>query len=448
MPASAKEKPIEAEMPVAISKYLDIDLRTDGIIAQNLLRDIDLEAQSDEIALSDIVGPQPANVTPQMETWYNTYIAGWRGQALHSICQLCKERGDPAKGESFILPLRLGSLDEDLLRKKRNCYQNNRDKFHTTSQNIAGLDSELTAKQILYNNRKSELGGREAEVTNTALYFFVMIFVLFASEAALNLESFEALPWATPAIAWGATIIIGVAIGFAAHFHGTVLKQYDYYFNAAEDDTKRGPAWRMMLGGSAALSVALALVYYARSAYLISYTSSLGSFGQTGSSPSFLWIVGGSLLGNILVYLTGTLWAYLMHDRDPQFVTWKVEIETTKKKLDGLKLQMETARNREIEQLTAKHKQKTEEAKQAYKQIAGQAALSWPLELFAKVQAKDNLVVAILANYRQTLVQKMGAHAKDVTFQAYSDDPLITNRDITVSGFTRNGVKLKYLEDA
>jgi len=448
MSSKAKEKMLEETPPEEVSAYLSIDLSADGAISRQLIDNVGSEAHADEIVLSDIIGAQPANVTQQMEMWYNLHIAGPRSQALHSVSQLCKDRCDPAKGEGFLLPLRLGSLDEELLQKKRKCYQDNKDKFHSTSQTIAKLENDMDATQHLYNVRKAEFGGREATILNKPLYFFVLIFVLFASEAALNLESFEALPWATPAIAWGATIIIGLAIGFAAHFHGTVLKQYDYYFNPAKDDSERGPAWRMVLGGSTALIVALGLVYYARSAYLISYLSSLGGFGQATNAPSFLWIVGGSLLGNILVYLTGTLWAYLMHDRDPQFVEWKVELGNFKKQLGGLKRQMEIVRAREIEQIGAKHKQKTEEAKQAYKQIVGLPGLAWPLELFTKVQAKDVLVVAVLQNYRRELTLKMAGRANDVVFRAHVDDPHVQSRNITLNDFLQKSVKLKYLEDA
>jgi hypothetical protein len=147
--------------------------------------------------------------------------------------------------------------------------------------------------------------------------------VIFGSEAALNLESFEALPWATPAIAWGATIIIGIALGLASHFHGTVLKQYAYWFGAEQHDHHRGPAWRMVLIGSITLAVALGFVYYARSAYFIAYVGPLSGFGQSDANLSVLWIVGGSLLGNTIVYLVGVLWAYLLHDNDPEFADLK-----------------------------------------------------------------------------------------------------------------------------
>lgn len=443
-----KNKAQADDTPSAIADYLDTDFSGQSAIATQLLAGLDNKSQNDELTLSDIIGPQPANVTPHMETWYNNWIATKREPALHSVMQLAKERCEASKGEGFLLPIRLGSFDEELLINKRKCYKDHKDKFNATSQKIAALEKTLSSTQQQYNVRKAQLGGREANILNRPLYFLVMVFVLFASEAALNLESFEALPWATPAIAWGATIIIGIAIGLSAHFHGTVLKQYDYYFNPAENNSKRGPAWQMVLGGTATLIFALWFVYYARSAYLISYVSSLGAFGQSGNAPNFLWIVGGSLLGNMLVYLTGSLWAYLMHDADPQFVEWKVEIEKLSKEVAALKTQMERARAREVEQIIARHRKSTEEAKQAYKQIAGLPSLAWPQELFTKIQAKDILVIGMLQNYKQNLVKNMGASSKDAAFHEYCDDPYVVTRTITSTDFLRSPVKLKYLEGA
>lgn len=351
------------------------------------------------------------------------------------------------KARDFFLPVRLGALDEELLQGKRRCYQNHRDRYHVASQRVTTLEAEIADAQRHYGNRRAQLG-READVTNNLLYLGVLIFVLFASEAALNLESFEALPWSTPAIAWGATIITGIAIGLAAHLHGTFLKQYDFYFNAAESDNRRIPAWRILVGGGTLLTSALWFVFYARSAYLVSYVASQEGFGQQGATPSFLWIVGGSLLGNFLVYLTGAVWAYLMHDRDPEFNRWKTNLERKKARLAALKLRMELARGREIEQLNARHQQRVEEARQAFKQLSSQRALARPLELFTQLQARDSLVVGMMQNYRQSLVQRMGTRAKDIRFQAHVDDPYTLTKKVTAGEFLRNPVSLKYLEEA
>jgi hypothetical protein len=261
----------------------------------------------------------------------------------------------------------------------------------------------------------------------------------------INLESFEALPWATPAIAWGATLIIGLAIGLAAHLHGTVFRQYAFYFGPQQDDIKRGSACRMVIGGSSALTFSLAFVYYARSAYFASYTLSVSSYGSSGDNRGFAWIVGGSLIGNIIVYLAGVLWAYLMHDDDPNYVELRDNLERMRAESLYLKKQMEAKRARDVEQLLAANKIRVEEVKRAATMIQVQPGLRWPRELFARIEAKDALVLAALTTYRQALVQKI-ANTKKIKFVACCDDPHAERQPLATSDFQSKRLKLKYLE--
>jgi hypothetical protein len=442
--AESEEKDI---VPIDLQTYLDLDLAPDGVLAQNLLSRADAEASLDEIRLSQLNGPQPADITPEMVDWYQMYVGGARSRALYAVAALFKERCDPARGEGFLPQTRLGSLEENLLKGKLKTYKDHNESNVATSDRIRDLEKQIVKDENRYDIRKAELG-RDAKPTNQTLYLLVLIFVLFGSEAALNLDAFKALPWSTPAIAWGATIVIGLAIGLAAHYHGMVLKQYGYYFDASEDDTKRGPALRMFAGGTLALSVALSFIYYARSAYFESYLGSVSSFGQSSGDANFLWVVGGSLLGNVLVYLTGTLWAYMMHDIDPEFVDLKESLDKAKKEAGALKQELEVTRHRKIEQLNAVYERKAKEAQLAARSILGQASLDWPQELFKKIQAKDSLVVALLHNYRQALVRKIGPRSKHMKFVACCDDPNTNVIILSAADYSARTIKLKYLEEA
>jgi hypothetical protein len=449
MNLNVKEMPEAQQTPAPLETYLDLDLSSTGSAARNLSDQITSEASEasrGEVHLSRIVGSNPAHMTPGMLEWYQTVVAPKRGLALASISSLFKERSERTKGEGFLLQTRLAALEENHLTGKLKCYKEHGEKHYTDYQTIERLEMSISENQYKYNVKKAELG-RDAKVLNRPLYLAVMFFVLFGSEAALNLESFEALPWATPAIAWGATIVIGLAIGLAAHYHGTVFKQYGYWFGAAEDDNKRGPAWRMVLGGFLALLLSLAFVYYARSAYLVAYVGSLGGFGQSGSNYSTLWVIGGSLLGNMIVYLVGVLWAYLLHDSDPEFAELKKGLDQENKEVDALKRRLEHLRQRDVEQLSARLKKGTEETQRAYSLIMSQPNLAWPLGLFRKFQAKDQAVVALLQNYRGLLIQKMATTAKTANFVMYCDDPHVTTKAVSCSEFHMMAIKLKYLED-
>jgi len=432
-------------MPESLKAYLDINCALAGSIAKDLMDRVDDEAAKDEIALTNIEGDTPANLTNEMENWYRSYISPDRGAALHAICQAYRDQAEPGKADGFILPLRLGTLDERHLSDKLKFYKDHAERFHSQSQEIVETHKKLLDATHDYETKKA-MHGRDAVITNRVLYLGLLIFVIFGSEAAINLESFEALPWATPAIAWGATILIGLAIGLAAHYHGTVYKQYAYYFGPAEDDTRRGPAWRMFAGGSAALSAALAFVYYARSAYLSAYLGSVGDFGQGNEGRSFVWVVGGSLLGNFLVYLIGVLWAYLMHDPDPEFPELKLDVQELEHKLALLKRGIEQARIRSLEQMSAAHKRDTEAARRMSSVLSAQPRYRRAQEQFASLQRQDEAVIGVLLAYRIKLAQRAASLGKRTRYVAYTDDPFVRQQNLTASEYQRVSLKLKYLE--
>lgn len=446
MSTETNDQKVTTVRPKAIEDYLNLNLETPGDIAKDLLTHVDDEARHEAIHLSDIVGPLPANLTPHMSGWYQTHIRAVRDMAFHAVNNLFIERADPRKGNEFLLEVKLGFLEETLLKDRLACYEKHAEQNRTTAQTIAELEARIARDEERYNRRKAELG-RDGKPLNRPLYLFVLIVIIFGAEAALNLEAFEALPWSTPMIAWGATILVGMSIGFAAHFHGTLLKQFAHHFGSHVDDIKRGPAWRMFMAGSTLLSVSLAFVYIARAAYITALLGSIGGSGQAAEAPAFLSSVRGSLLGNLLVYLLGTFWAYVMHDSDPDLVDIKKGIDEARQHVEPLKQAMAIKRRREVEQLNAIHKKKVEEARRASELIPSQPALRLPLELFHKLQAKDADVIALLFRYRQMLIKKMGENAKNTTFVARADDPHLTTKNLTVSEFTSIPIKLKYSEE-
>jgi hypothetical protein len=427
-----------------VDTYLASDFTTEGALGRELMANAQWEATADEISLSDIAGSEPPNLTPAMLGWYQSHVAPARKEAISALSRYFADLSATDKAGGFAFALREGSLDEQLLRDKLKLYKDHSDRFHGEAAQIRQIQAQLEEERRRYESRKAELG-RDARILNRPLYLSVLALVIFGSEAALNLESFEALPWATPAIAWGATIIIGMAIGLAAHYHGTVYRQWAYYFGPAEDDTKRGPAMRMFIGGATTLTLALAFVYYARSAYLLAYTSSVGTFGQGSPDGGLVWIVAGSLLGNMLVYLTGVLWAYLLHDSDPDFVESRICVAALEKTLAGLEKRMEDFRTRALDQLNAGHKRSLEAARRSYASVCTQPRFRQAQDLFARVQKKDDEVLALLLAYRIKLMQALG-QARKMRFVAWNDGPHLRHEHITPAEYQRRPIKLKYLE--
>jgi hypothetical protein len=435
-------------VPPAISKYLAEDYSLSGPLAKALLERVDGEAAIEQIGLSDLLGLTPADLTGEMESWYRAYVAPPRGEALRGVVQLFAKQSEKGKTDAFALPLRLGTLDEDLLDKKLRLYDHQSDLNHNRAEEILKLEAKLLDEQQAYDTKKAEYGGREARILNWWLYLIVLFVVVFGSEAAINLDSFEALPWATQAIAWGATILIGLALGFAAHYHGMVYRQWGWYFDPAERDTKRGPALQMFAGGTALLFAALAFVYYARSAYFLAFTSATGPLDSqdSGGGGSFLWVVGGSLLGNIIVYLVGTFWAYLLHDPDPEYPETKKRIKALEKRIGFLTTSMEQVRARALEQMQAAHDRAVETAKRVSASLATQSRYRQARDVLAEVQKQDDSVLAVLLSYRTRLIQRASALGKNTQYMSCTDDVHIRSKSLSAGEYGRRQLKCKYLE--
>lgn len=429
---------------VAVEDYTGIDLSPEGIAGSALMSGADAEARSEEISLSDLTGPNPANMTPAMLDWYQLYVAPLRNLALSGLNRYFAELSAADKASGFVFAMREGTLEDQLLRDKLRIYKDLGERQYGDSERLRLLQTRLLDTRHAYETRKAEIGS-DAKLLNRPLYLGVLTFVIFGSEALLNFESFEALPWASPAIAWGATILIGLAIGFAAHLHGTVYRQWAYNFGPAEDDSKRGAALRILGIGSAALMFALGFVYYARSAYLIAYTSSLSNFGQDGGGTGELWIVAGSLLGNIIVYLTGVLWAYMLHDSDPDYVELRISLIKLESQVRELEARLENSRTRALEQLAARHRRSLDAARHAYASVCTQPRFRHAQDLFARVQKQDDAVLALLLAYRNKLLQGL-TQAKKTRFIAWNDGPHLRNEHITPSEYQRRPIRLKYLE--
>jgi hypothetical protein len=430
-------------VPYELQEYLDLDLSPTKEIAADLTQRVQVEVESSSFTLSDIIGHSPANLTGEMKLWHDSFIAEKRIPAMHAANAMVKGRAE--HGEAFILQLRLGTLEERLLVDKRRAYENVGASNVRLKEKLDALKDEVGRIEFDYNTKRDQYG-RDAYVKNRLVYYGILFLILFGAEAAINFESFLALPWSSPAIALGLTAAVGFGIGIAAHLHGRILKQWRYFFHPSVDDSKRGPAWRMFGIGTLMFVLAMSCVYYARSAYFIAYLASISDFGQSSESHSFLWIVGGSLFGNALIYLLGIAWAWFHHDDDEDFSELRRNLDRKRTELADLKQLMERELHRQIEQLTASYTKSVQEARRAFNVVSNQKAMRGPLELFKKFEAKDAKVVALLQGYRQALIRGLGQRTSNMSFQVFYDNPSI-KKNISAGEYQNTSLVLKYWEE-
>ena len=143
------------------------------------------------------------------------------------------------------------------------------------------------------------------------------------AEWLINYDTFF-LFFQVPAIAAGTTIMLGVLLAFAAHGHGTLLRQWSHRFGRIgrrRSGAATGGCWRwracrslIVLGAAGASRYAAAM----RALTSQPQFNILGAEAAVVVDP--LRDVLLSLLANIAAWLVGVFIAYVAHDADPEYM--------------------------------------------------------------------------------------------------------------------------------
>lgn len=171
--------------------------------------------------------------------------------------------------------------------------------------------------------------GRQAK-TFPLLPYLILMLGLGAVEWLVNASTFQA-NWGIPALSAGFTIVVALAVAFAAHEHGTVLKQREHWFGDDVDPRKK--KWQLVRIGAATLALFVVIVWIGLERYQwgMNEVSRLGLGGGGRNllgTESLISInvpqkVVMSIFANILVWILGSAIAYWTHDPDPEFSTAK-----------------------------------------------------------------------------------------------------------------------------
>lgn len=407
-PAGAVNQP-PSHQATALHQYLSMDLRPNSQRYNDLMAHIEVAVQqaqySPEIHLTQLTGEVPANLTSAMETWYQR-VSLDRPRALAEVKAAFESDRLQKGAKGQFTQAELDKAYDEYLNRKIKFINDHRATKRAQYQKLAQLETDKSNARNAYEQMRADLGDREPKMLNWSLYLFGLLMVGVA-EALLNYESFASIKWASPAIALGMTVLVAIALAFASHCHGTLLKQWEYFFGNHREDVSRWVAYRLLTMGSTAFTLALSAVYYARDTYLTDMTlvkSTIGS--QLDTSP--LWIIGGSLLGNVIVYVVGVMLAYFMHDSNPDYPDKKDEllrIEADHKKLQD---QLDLQRRREFEKLSAKLEETKKTISNIEKLQRNSPNYSANHNLFAQLQQQDRNVEAALKDFRSRFLGAIG----------------------------------------
>ncbi len=166
-------------------------------------------------------------------------------------------------------------------------------------------------------------GDRAANMRAYNPAYWVAMLCIGVAEWLINYDTFF-LFIGVPAIAAGATVVLGVLLALSAHGHGEILKQWSYRFGQHQGRMSRVSTWRLL--GLATLGLAIVLLAagasrYAAALRVMSAQPAANILGvQAVVEVDPLRDVLISLLANLGAWVVGVFLSYLCHDPDPELM--------------------------------------------------------------------------------------------------------------------------------
>lgn len=433
-------RPDAPAQPATLVEYLAIDFGADSALRNGLLSRVEREATQDEIALTDIAGDTPAHFTPEMLAWFHDHVAFHRGDALEDLKKRFAADRPHNGASTCIIEAEREQVEDEFLRERRTLRRDYLLNRRADRERLVSLRRDEEQAKLEYVDLKADLG-REPIEHKPGIYFGGL-FCVGIAEALINFESFASLPWATPFLATGLTLLVGAAIALAAHLHGKLLKQYRSYFDHHVDPGKRWVAVRMFGIGTSAFLTALASVYYARDAYLAQTMLVDASLGGEGDGGHVLWLVAGSLIGNILVYLVGVILAYMLHDENPRFPELRAVLAKLTARRDALARVLDEEEQRIMKAAETRRKHRLEELRSRNNAQRSAPRYAGNRTLFESLAGQDARVLGALDAYRIALCQQVRAR-KGHFIRADDMEPDVKHH-LTPAQYQQLGLALKH----
>lgn len=420
-----------------VTLYTSLNLSSGGELAQELFSQVEYEAQLDHIVLSDHQGSTPSNLTPAMAAWY-AGIASYRNGALDQVASTLDKTDDGEGVYGVFLERALSKVKDAQLSRKRDAVRHHREKHLANYERLNEAQKAYSQSRLRYAELMAR-HGREAKLT--PMWYWPFLAVIGLAEMLINFEAFNAVSFFTPAIATGSTLAIAAGLAYSSHLHGTFLRQFHSRFGPHARDGDRAAAWRMFSLGSLCLAAVLAAVAYARNSYFGDILLENAILGN--AAPSWLAIVGGSMLMNLVVWIVGVIGAFIAHDEDHRFPDALVERNKAEKKFRGLQALVNRPLQQQFLRIDAESEKEAAEAKNKDRSFSHSAAYETGRAQFAIVRAQDAKVQALLEAYRSKLLHALGK--SHIVFEKQAELSTEDVEQISAQEYAAHRIELKYL---
>lgn len=381
-------------MPIEAYKALDVGMNSPT--ANALFSRVDEEAGAASLRLTGDgdAGAMSANLTPAMSAWLSGEVGPTRGAAITAIKTAASQIVMPG-GVQGIVP----EFERDRLRRDRNMGRAEKDSaFH--DRHGAELEKQRDVAQQ-YEAMRFHEGGRNARNPGRLIDLLIPLGIMIP-EGFMNYKFFfEYIGLGI--VALGSTIVVGLAIGWAAFLAGRFLKAYHFYM-APDNNRQRTDGIRMISIAVGVLFLALMAVGAVRYMGIVRDNFGRIAIGQPPIAPFSQTAM--LLFGNLVVFGLGMAITYWLHDRNPLFAEKAEENEKLSKRVEQL-------RKRDLldplKQVDEKYHQRLERMEGQATLMNGKPGYDQVCKNVSVVSDKDNAVRGVLQEYRARLIRKLPA---------------------------------------
>ncbi|MBF0423223.1 MAG: hypothetical protein HQL73_09555 [Magnetococcales bacterium] len=379
-----------------IDKYAAIDFSYGESEWKALESQLESESNHTHVNLSDHVGPIPANLTNGMQVWFASHVQPLRKAALDEV-----ERQFSSNSRCIFLPRKLDKIEDERLSSRRKCFQEFKIENTSLYNNLQHAKSE---QQIAHDRYLALVAKHNRAPKLLPWWYFLALFFILPTEVAINYETFMAVKWMTPILAGGTVVILGMVLAASAHLIGTLIRQYHILFDSSRDDTDRLVGWRMLAIGTFAFVIVLASVWYARSTYFSDQIKIIGIL--KGGSQSEFYLIGGSMLSNLAVWLAGVMIAFFQHDSDPDFPKSLEDLNKKTSLAQRLQESVDKQLQKRFRDIDSKANREKKEALNTDHSFPRETEYQNANLQFSRILKQDEHVLALLVDYRKKLLDK------------------------------------------
>ena len=267
----------------------------------------------------------------------------------------------------------------------------------------ADKKSDYEHSKTRYETMRNEIGGKPPVKRKIVLYA-VSILLIGAVEWFINYSTFR-FKYA-PGVAAGSTILIALAIAFASHFHGALVKQRVALFAKHRSGKEKRQVLFTQTLFLILLTIALATVTWARYGVLQEQIIGNGGISLPGlpgsqeNQTTILRELVPFVFLNVLVWLVGVAISYITHDPRPDYQEALRDYEAAKRAYFSVDKKLK----KEEQRLSAEYSDRIVKLKRGH--LATSGTHSELLEAEDRLKVKEQSLIIQATSFMNETVER------------------------------------------